>query len=150
MKHLIQKPGEHNCLIYSMAMLLNMEVKELESRLGNWGNEKVWPELPDPYCYRSYHIQEIIEVAYQLGFAMICFNMDLTLSPTPPYTGAQIPINITHTQVKYLLNSGDALLITNNHALAWNGSNALDPNGRIRRLDEIYDSLIMFFLIKSI
>lgn len=136
--------------MYSMAMLLNMEVKELESRLGNKGNEKVWPELPEPYCYRSYHIQEIIDLAYELGYAMIWFHIKIYLSPTPPYTGAKIPINITYKDMEYLLTDNYALLITCKHAMAWDGKHVLDPNGKIFTLEQIYDSLIMVFLIKPI
>jgi len=150
LKHLIQKPNEHNCIIYSMAMLLNTSVEDLELRLGNLGNQKIWPTLPMPYCYRSYHIQEIIFVAYQLGYAMICFYKNIYLSPTPPYTGTQIPIIVPRAHILKLLRGSRALLITERHAMAWNIDQVYDPNGNKFPLDNIYDSLIMFFLIKSI
>lgn len=149
MKHLIQKAGEHNCLVYSMSMLLGLSVEELEARLGNKGNEKVWPELPEPHCYRNYHILELIDIAYSMKLAMICYYKEIFLSPTLPYTGAQIPIKLTYTHVHELLANTDALLVTGNHALAWNGTYVLDPNGIMKSLSDVYDNLTMFFLIRK-
>ena len=151
MKHLVMKPGENRCLEYSVAMLLGCTVKELESGLGNLGQCKVW-DLPEPYCRRSYHIQEIINYALKQGYTLTPFCTEYTILPTPPHIGAPIINKLTRAYAQNILTRFNALLIKPGHAMAWNHltSGAYEPNGAVWQLSQIWESLTMFFICNQI
>jgi len=59
------------CLVYAAAMALDANVNDLIEEIGHNGLAVVWPDLPAPLCYRSHHIQEIIDCGLARGFALV-------------------------------------------------------------------------------
>ncbi len=59
-----------NCLAIAAAMALELEYKELIERIGHDGQAIIFPDLPDPGRRQGFHIQEIIDVAIDLGVAV--------------------------------------------------------------------------------
>lgn len=55
-----------NCMIFSAAMLLDVEPKVLVEEIGHDGNEVWWP----PNFRRGFHIQEIIDCFAARNFAL--------------------------------------------------------------------------------
>lgn len=131
MKLLKMEPGEHRCIIFSLAMLLDETPQAIIEEIGHDGTEKWWP-YPPPHGDRGHHIQEIIDV---------CLAHGIVLTPIErfPLSGcgrdASVSRNIwddasAERRFKELLTMRRGLLITPTHAYAWDGSIAWDPNGR--------------------
>jgi len=66
---LIRSPERGLCLPTSFAMALGLPVKTVLERLGHDGKEVAFLGLPPPICWRGFHIQELIHVALELGYA---------------------------------------------------------------------------------
>lgn len=66
-----QPPNKWSCLPTAFAIVLERPVQEIIQLLGHDGSEVVWPHLPEPYCRRSFHIQELIYACYNLGYSVI-------------------------------------------------------------------------------
>jgi hypothetical protein len=69
MKHQ-RKPNAWSCAITALAMTLDTPVSELIRELGHDGGEVIFPLLKEPQCWRGFHSQEIIRIAFKRGFAM--------------------------------------------------------------------------------
>ena len=65
MRHLVMDKPQ--CLLYSAAMVLGIDIEDITDILGHDGMEKV-DDQPSPCCYRGVHIQEIQTIAYRLGY----------------------------------------------------------------------------------
>lgn len=73
---LLQRRLNHGqCLAVSFAMALDIAVEDIFKELGHDGSLIWWPELPEPLCRRSFHIQELIEVALRRGYAVTPFEL---------------------------------------------------------------------------
>lgn len=70
-----KKPSRWSCLPVSFAMALNIPVQDIFDELGHDGGEILWLNLPEPTCRRSFHIQEMIEIALRRGFAVTPFEL---------------------------------------------------------------------------
>ena len=123
--------GVHQCLVYSLAMLLDEEVDILIQELGHDGMQRVFPGAP-PYCYNGYHMQEIIDVTIARGYSLTLIEL------FPRYASASDPTDwktlYPETQArerfKRQIQSRKCLLLSNSHACAWDGDIVWDPNGR--------------------
>lgn len=58
------------CILTSFAMALGMPAEDLLARLGDRWKTLAFPDLPVPYCWRGIHIQELILVALEMGYAV--------------------------------------------------------------------------------
>ncbi len=65
------QPNEATCLITAFAMVLNVPVAELITQSGSDGMNVNFPDNPPPACYRGHHIQEMIFMCYERGYAVI-------------------------------------------------------------------------------
>lgn len=118
----------HQCLVYSLAMLLEEDVNVLLQELGHSGMDKVW-DAPIPYCYSGHHMQEIIDLCWQRGIS-------LTPIEAKPKNGCAIfpgewkPVfNEPLKRIYSYLEGERAILLSNIHAVAWDGNIVWDPNG---------------------
>jgi len=65
-----RSPRKGLCLVTSFAMALDLPVEVLMSFLGKGHEVVAFPGVPAPYCYRGYHIQEMILFAVARDFAV--------------------------------------------------------------------------------
>jgi len=79
MKLLLQS-NRWDCLPTAFAMCMDILPVEIFEYLGHDGSEKLWPELEEPYCYRSFHIEEMID------FALSFMYCPVMVSRSPYYT----------------------------------------------------------------
>ena len=56
--------NNHDCFLASAAMVMDVPLSELKERIGHNGNEVVFPSIEEPYCFRGFHNQEIIDLAF--------------------------------------------------------------------------------------
>ena len=63
----VSEPGL--CLPTSFAMAIGIPVARLLDRLHGW-HTVLFPDLPEPLCWRGIHIQEIIRLVLNMGYAV--------------------------------------------------------------------------------
>lgn len=148
--------GVHQCLVYSLAMLLDESPDALIQELGHDGMREVFPDYPVPHNYQGHHIQEIIE---------LCLNRGIALTPVefmPRYASAKDPTDWrclylpddASKRFKRLITGRKGILIGRNykgngHACAWDGHIVWDPNGYHYHLSNFQVSECWIFAITS-
>lgn len=130
------------CLLYSFAMILETEPEVLIKELGHDGMKKKWPELPEPYCYQSFHIQEMIDLCLRRGLSCTEIHaLALSLPPSQAYmhmkahnVGHHFVYSVTKVKERFKdhLEDKKAVLYGQTsggvtHAWAWDGTYAHDP-----------------------
>lgn len=65
-----RSPEPGLCILTAFAMALNMPAEELLTRIGDGWKTLAFPNLPMPQCWRGIHVQELILVALEKGFAV--------------------------------------------------------------------------------
>lgn len=131
MKHLVMSKPQ--CMLYSAAMVLDMEVDELITLIGHNGMEKI-DDNGEPYCFASIHIQEIQTVAARFGRCF--YPIDLIpvmghLQPRPLYKicGQDYAVRFLH-----MVKGKKGLLCGRSvrdvpHTVAFEDETIYDPNG---------------------
>jgi len=76
-----QSPETGLCILTAFAMALNMPAEELLIYIGDGWKIHAFPNLPVPYCYRGIHIQELILVALERGYAVTPVDLLPQTSP---------------------------------------------------------------------
>lgn len=148
-----RQPNSWSCLPTSLAIVLDIPVAEIFEEIGHDGSEKVWPNLPEPFCRRCFHLQEIVEVAYNNGFLSVlvepipqsCPPMDVQ-----PYTllGFEELVLAKMAKHKGIL-MGTVKTNNQGHAIAWDGKRCYDPGGfGIERYDDRF-SINSFLIIEK-
>ena len=130
---IIQK-GENNrdCILASAAMVMDIPIKELKDRIGHDGGEKIF-DAPEPYCFRGFHIQEIIDQAFLNGWSVMNIQAQPGLSP---YLGTGEPymLDLPELRIKTYLKRFPGIIAGvmpgRNHAVAWNKRKIFDPSGK--------------------
>ena len=145
MKLLTMPPDSHGCLIYSAAMVLEVDPKVLVAEIGKDGLDTWWSDLDPPRCYRSFHIQEIIDCFLERNFALTPIEIYPVLVPQGH------PENMKRTNTdeeaqkrfeEHITNRSGILIGLHSsgggHACAWDGRRVYDPNGNIYGLDGFF------------
>lgn len=70
------QPNRWTCSVTALAYLLDEDVDKIIERIGHDGSERIWPELPDPKCRRSFHPQELLDVCLTFGGYLVEFEAD--------------------------------------------------------------------------
>lgn len=144
------QPNRASCLVTAFAMVLDIPVEKIFEQLGHNGTEVIWPELPEPFCYRGFHPQELIYFAYKHKFYFLEFQPNPNLVSVYPSREHSWEM-FSGEEFTYLLNKHDGVLvgIVNNcfHAVAWNKQEklVLDPNGTTYTIDNF--SIQCFFAL---
>lgn len=118
-------------------MVLDSSVEYLFEKLGHDGSEILWPNLPDPFCRRGHHIEELQYVA--LGFHRLfvpfvpAFEYNPGANENLPFARYQFDIAFEAMLKRY-----DGILVGrwqrgHPHAVAWSAKEGLlyDPEGSI-------------------
>ena len=128
------EPGQHQCLVFSLAMLLGESVETLLQEIGHSGEEVWWPGWEIPYSYRGIHIQEVIELCLKRNYTLTPIEMT-PVSGCAKEPGNYRPIYEDGAERFYRLVQGRrGIMISSNHAVAWDGRIIWDPNGRLYEL----------------
>jgi hypothetical protein len=136
MLRLQRSPSDWACLPTSFAMVLDMPVLSLLEKLGHDGSEIIWPMLSNPHNRRSFHIQEMIDLCWDLGKLVVMFQTKPCNSPYPHIEPVDVPMRSnTQERFKNLIQhpgvfTGSTIGGTG-HAVAWDGDKIYDPKGKI-------------------
>lgn len=135
-----EQPNPYSCLATSFAMVLRMPVQDIFKAIGHDGTEIVWPDLPEPFNRRGFHIQELTFFCLGLGFTVTQFDAVPCSKPMPaneecikaePYI---LPED-WESRFELALGTGDGVIVGTNiigryHAVAWLGGEVVDPSPR--------------------
>ena len=136
--NLQQRPEPWMCMPLAFAMALHMPVADLLAAIGHDGSDIIFPNLPEPLCRRTFHIQELIQVALSRRLAVTPVELFPVLQPG-------YEANLLHTTVLYPDNNWrrfDATLLTSRgvidgtgarlgHVVAYDHGTIFDPRGAI-------------------
>ena len=126
-----------NCLLYSAAMVLDVDAEVLITEIGHDGSRLEWTNLGRPLGEINFHIQEIIDCCIRRGY---------TLTPIElyPVSVPDVYYDIDHCAIfdswdaekrfeDHIKNRVGILVGQGNnglgHAAAWDGELVYDPNG---------------------
>jgi len=140
-----------SCLIASVATVLQVSVSTLVKDVGHDGSDIVFPGLIEPFCRRSFHIQEMMDCCELREFSLVGFEA-LPVSAASGYF-YELPIQDPEARIKRLMKNRVGVLTGRNlqglrHAVAWDGQLILDPaTGERYSLD--YFNLEVFWRLQS-
>jgi len=118
-------------------MILDIEPEKVVQELGHDGTLKIYPELPEPECFKGVHMQEITDVCVRMGARPVhimaypagknSFDADVW---------AVFPDDVAQGRFSMYASmySGIMLGVTASgayHAVAWDTESAYDPKGFI-------------------
>lgn len=143
------QPNSWSCLPTAFAIVLDIEIKEIFKLIGHDGSEIIWPDYQDPYKRRSFHVQELILVAFNLGFNITPFEQLPLQLPSPlseQYYNSMPDRDLT----KIMFGKKGVITGTSKtnsrHAVAWNGFKIYDPNHSIYDVDQFI--IEEFYLVR--
>lgn len=125
------QPNKWSCLPTAFAIALGVPVGEVIKTIGHDGSEIVFPGLTEPFCRRSFHIQELIDVCTHRNIGIIPVEI-APISETIRRHTYKIPVlsdRIEYYLIKYTGVLTGIGASGKPHAVAWDGNMVLDPNG---------------------
>ena len=137
---LIKQLTRGQCLIAAHAMCMDMPLEKAIAEIGHDGMERIHEELEEPFCFRGFHQQELIDHALDKGVAIINIEaLPGSMSGGPDERLYVVQFNVSPEQriMEYLQYStraiilGQSLLTKTWHAVAWDGSKIYDPQGSV-------------------
>lgn len=127
------QPNAWSCLPTAFAMVLQTTPKAIFEFLEHDGSDIIWPDLPEPLCRRSFHIQEMVD------FCIAQHVYPIAIEACPCIYPGEDPLEEDIHEIKrvtpienYLTQRIGVLLgiyEDNRHAVAWDGDLIHDPTG---------------------
>lgn len=146
----IQQQNEPNCLVYAAAMVMKVDPEDIFTFAGHRGQEVWWPDQVGNKKLRGFHIQEIIEFGLDNGYALTPLELFPMSAPAGLNDQAKMIYDLPTCEDNFhvWLQHFNAILITPNHAVAWDSINqqCFDPNGRIygiTKLKELHEAWLV-------
>lgn len=125
---LLVTPNRWSCMLTSFAMVLDLSVKELTDELGHDGSVIIFPELPEPECRRTFHVQEFIVPCHKRGYALVSIEASPVLAAN--YAWYRLPVSCNYETFMASYKGVVVGKATNHmHACAWDGHDLHDPEG---------------------
>jgi len=123
----------NSCVPTAFAMAIDMPIVQMLAEIGHQGDAIVWPGLPDPTCRRGFHVQECIDICVAHGKWPVHIETCPASSPYSRLPNANemyaIPMDYQRRVEKYLTDN-ICVIFGQKHAVAWNGMNVYDPQGK--------------------
>lgn len=124
------QPNKWSCLPTAFAMAIDVPVAKVIEDICHDGSKIIFPEYDDPFCRRSFHIQELTDICLKRGFAVV----PIENQPISEAKNHQYNVPVHNKRLEYYLVNYTGVLIgmiqtDRPHAVAWNGHRILDPNG---------------------
>lgn len=133
-----KQPNRWSCFPTAVAIVLGIEVDEIFKQLGHNGSEVCWPELDEPFCRRSFHQQEMVNVCFENGCGMISVSQKLAIAPLGTDDLLYFENPMFGRYVKYYNGVFTGRTQRNQpHALASYGGDIIDPSTGMKTLDKL-------------
>ena len=131
-----ESPNEWSCLPTAFAVCCDVEVAEFIEEIGHDGSDVIFDGVPDPYCRRSFHVEECLRVALDRGWAGVEFSP--YLASLCPKTGQFATFDHNET-IDWVLRRQGVILGQEEgktpHAVAFQDYEAVDPAVDILKLN---------------
>jgi hypothetical protein len=117
-------------------MVLDVPVENFLRRIGHDGSGIAFPTEPEPACRRGFHVQECIDVALRLGYAIT--PIELFPRHAPSFSVPPVRVLFGNEQGNLdrfarLIDSGRGVIAGHGrhwcHAVAYEHGAIYDPNG---------------------
>lgn len=152
-----KQPNSWSCSIAALAMVLDIEIKDVIELIGHDGSEIVAQHLRPPGCYKGFHSQELIDVALSQGYSMTCIEaMPVQTSDGKfEYLIKKWGQFITSSErfEHYFLNNKGIILgraRQYHHMVAFDRGTIYDPRGRIYSMHDCTIKIQMLWLLNQI
>lgn len=134
-----KKPERWQCLPTALAMLTHLTPEQVMGKIGHDGSEITHAGLPEPLKRRGFHIQEIIDVAFSLGYAVTEIQYGPTITPYvsgQPAAGSATRVitdDDARARFEHHIDASRGLLATHSkvqgHVWAYQDGIVFDPDG---------------------
>ena len=143
-----------NCLLASAAMVMDVHPDVLTELIGHDGKEIIFPKLPMPISIRGFHIQEVIDCAFEYGYSVTEIQALPSLTPDHKHEYL-IKFNISNDERFLRHITYHKGIITGEtkkcgHAVAWDGEMVFDPRGCICKFDSFDMDILNFYRFDKI
>ena len=123
----LKQPNGWSCLPTAFASIVEEPVEDVFDYIGHNGSQILWPDLEEPMCRRSFHIQEMYAYCLSKNYAVTTF--------TPKFGTSVLnadPFIECNKWMDDLLSHYFGVMTGtssqgNLHALAWDGTRFMDP-----------------------
>ena len=150
-----RQPNEWSCLPTSFAICLGVPVHDIFDWVGHDGSEIIYQGVPEPYCRRSFHPQEIFDYCYfKHNIAIMQIERNIQLINASSEVVYSVPLNERRINkylrsIKLLVASGQVKSNKKWHAVAKVKDTIYDPNGTTQNAMSFFDNfnIEVLFLI---
>lgn len=127
MMTLVAQPNRWSCGLASLAMVLNEPIGKLVQEIGHDGSAIILPDLPEPFCRRSFVIEEFQDVCFKRGLILAPFDFPIIEEGIPVYSPerAEERLFAALKGRRGLIEGMYAL--DRPHIVAWDGFRVADP-----------------------
>ena len=145
----LQKSVKPNtCILTAFAIAMDIDAAEMMREIGEDPHEKMWPQFDEPYCFRGYHIQEIIDYAVEHGFAIT----EIQAMPRFGKLGVSETKKLfdpvwAMTRIDDYVYGFNTVITSPTHAVACDGSKIYDPRGKIYSIVDHEDQIQSIYLV---
>src|SRR5262245_38829094 len=148
--NLQHSPNWWSCLPTAFAIALDVSVRELIAEIGHDGSDIIFPDQPEPYSRRSFHIQEFISPCLKRDYALLIVEAVPTIHPDYPI---QFPegnaFRIIELMKEYIGVLAGEHEGGKPHAMAWDKQHYYDPDYDMPLIDANLQIREFFALIEK-
>ena len=141
------------CLLASAAMVLDINREKLIEIIGHDGGEIVFPDQPEPMKRQGFHIQEIIDIAYDMCYEVTAIEV-MPSSTSDGKNNFDIEIADHHERLMCHMRGNPGIITGRSrkmhHAVAWDGYKVYDPVGKIYPFNDIKMGIQVYYRFTKI
>jgi len=145
------QPDVWSCVATAFSMCFDVPVRKLIGMVGHDGSEILWPRIPEPHNRRGFHLQEMVDVGFLLGFAVLIIESEITLYSNDPIDIRNVKSRLSISD--YLEKCEGVILgVWPNglrHAVAYSRGVCFDPSGDIYELTDDVTIRVFCPVLKS-
>ncbi len=142
---LIRQPNRWTCLPTAVAMAAGVTLEYVLDQIGHDGSEIVFPDLREPLCRRSFHIEECLTAVSDIyGFVPLSVTRNHGIDEDH-VVSVQPDLSVLHHSFGIALGEG----VRNLHAVAFKHTVFYDPNGLCYSYDNPFFKPSQFWLFRN-
>ena len=149
---LIKQPTSWSCLPTCLAMAIGCTLEEIFEFIGHDGSELRYPLEPAPFCFRAFHMREMVDFAYSRGYLYSYIPRYAEHFIDSEGTIAQHPIK-DNWQRLMLYFKGQNVIVSGDypspHAVLYSDGVIYDPKGFTAKPDDYLEKMMSISLITS-
>lgn len=155
MKLLKYRSRDDYCLIYATAMILDTSVEQVMNIIGHYGLKEIKTIDSNGTIYekyrRNFHIEEIQDVCLRFNKLLCAIDIYPIIEYSDTLKHAIWTEDQCIDRLYNILTDRVGLLLTEDHAVAWDGKEIYDPRGFTCELDDhVFSKLRKVYILSSI